>query len=390
MNHHEPDPWEAAMTDAFDRRVRDLHEAPLDLGRVRTRAGGIRRRRVAAAAAGLAAAVAVPVALVVSGSLGGGSTAPEPVAPTSTGPQTDLAPSYVEGTVLRLADGSTVDLPPGAAYDSAVQLGDRVVAAQRDPSDGSTTVVVLEDGTARRFPAASGMRVDARSQVAAFITRDGAVQTVWADGEATLGQGYRGWAVSAVSGGPDCSDPDGDCRVLLRDESGPEGPRALGPDGVVEEPVPGAIGLLDVQGDRWLATTSVDELVPQTCGGLYDADAGAFVFETCDHTPQQLSPTGAYLAATNTYTEGFGPSFVAVLDPATGAELLRVEPAPEQLLGRLAWVDDDTLAFTRATGPTWELLTVTVGEEPVVVAGPTRGLAPDPPTSSPFGLPLGR
>ena len=57
------EPWEGEMSTEFDRRVRDLHEAPLTLDQVRGKAVTIQRRRRAAVAGSIlaAAAVVVPV-----------------------------------------------------------------------------------------------------------------------------------------------------------------------------------------------------------------------------------------------------------------------------------------------------------------------------------------
>ncbi len=93
------------MSREFDQRVRDLHEAPLTLDRVKGKAGRIRRTRrlVAAGGALAAAAVIVPIMVFAGGNLTDDS-GPEP-APKPTPDPTVIDPS---GTGFGYLEGSTI------------------------------------------------------------------------------------------------------------------------------------------------------------------------------------------------------------------------------------------------------------------------------------------
>ena len=85
--------WETEMSDAFDRRVRDLHEAPLSFDQVTTRARGIRRRRRAAVAGGILAVAAVitPIAVITAGDAGRTDGVPPAATPEPDGHRLVLA-----------------------------------------------------------------------------------------------------------------------------------------------------------------------------------------------------------------------------------------------------------------------------------------------------------
>jgi hypothetical protein len=383
--HSTSEPWEGAMSSEFDRRVRHLHEAPLSLESVKGKAVSIRRRRraVAAGAVLATAAVITPVALLAGGQ-GAGTTTPLPINPATTGTQDpgpaapDLSPSYVEGDVLLLPDGSAYDLPK-STYEAAVDLGGRVIGQVRDDS-GNLTVDLVENGeVVRSWTASSGLSVDVDRELAAFVTERGEVQTVWADGERGLAGAFDGWAIRSVSGSS-CVDATSDCRVTLTNEAGTGDPVVLAGDGTSSTPLPGAISIDDVAGERYLAVTELDETVPSTCGGVYATD-GTELVGTCEHQVKQFSPDGRFATGLPSYVDGFGPRTISILDASTGEELGSVTSSDEESMGNAAWVDADTLAMTRYSfaDRTWTLLTLTVGEdEPVVVAGPTKGEEFDP------------
>lgn len=400
------DPWESEMSSEFDRRVRDLHEAPLTLESVKGTAVGIRRKRRAVAAGSVlaAAAVIVPVAVAAATGLGSDRAGEIPAA-TSTPSATDsateapteaptdgdrLEPTYVEGDVLHLPDGSVYELPK-VTYESAAQLGDRVVAQVRD-DQGGLTVDVIEGGeVVDSYTVADGLVVDVDREVAAFITADGSLQTVWSEGQRILAEGYAGWSVRAVDGGPDCDAPatgGSGCRVVLTDQVDARGPLVVDARGTADNPVPGALVISDARDGRYAVTTEIDDLEPSTCGGVHDETTAGLVFETCDFSVDRFSPDGQYAIGLPSYFDGFGPSTVSIIDTATGAEIGTVDTTEEQGLTTVTWVDGDTIAvsmfdFARQE---WSLLSLTAGDdEPVVVAGPAPGSDVD----NPFGL-LGR
>ncbi len=145
--------WETEMSDAFDRRVRDLHEAPISFEQVTTRARGIRRRRQAAVAGGILAVAAVltPIAVVTAGEAGRTDGVPPAATPDQTVTDSsspalpDPGPRPMIGSIQAddfvRGDGVVFDLP-GSGYVRADQLGAEIVAYRRD-DEGNGTIDVL-------------------------------------------------------------------------------------------------------------------------------------------------------------------------------------------------------------------------------------------------------
>lgn len=402
-NDNDSEPWESEMTSEFDRRVRDLHEAPLTLDTVKGRAMNIQRKRRAAVAGGIlvAAAVIVPVAVVAAD--GGNDRAtevppaatdtPSPTAidtpvdpptddPTTATPQDDAVPAYVEGTSFHRADGSVFELP-AATYQSAVTLGERTIAYDRTPEgDGSTVDVIVDGAVTDSYPADFPFVISRSGETVAFVTTDGAVQTLWDDGEVVLAEGYAGWYPTTVVGGPDCIDAEAGgsgCRVFLEDAEGQGVPTGVDSHGI-EDPVQGALRLRDADGAGRLAlVTSLEDL--GSCGGVYDENTSEQVFEQCDFTLGRFSPDGQHVLGNDAYLDGIGPSYAVVVDATTGDELLRLEPA-NGFINRQAWVDDDTIAATVFDFDTmsWSIQTLTMGaDEPETLVGPVAGDEGDAP-----------
>src|SRR5687768_1352061 len=144
-NEHSTDPSESEMSREFDKRVRDIHEAPLTFENVKGKAMTIRRirrnRRIAVAGGILAAAaVVVPVAVFAGNGLGDSNDNLDPVAPTVTqatdtnGPTPTETPtgalgvSYLEGTTWHRTDGSSVEL--NHEYTAGAELDDSLLAVR--------------------------------------------------------------------------------------------------------------------------------------------------------------------------------------------------------------------------------------------------------------------
>lgn len=390
-SHQDSDPWESEMTSEFDRRVRELNEAPLTIEHVRGTAVKIQRKRRAAVAGGIlaAAAVVVPVAILATGSSDDSAPRPDvasqtatdsitPIpSPTESAPPVVTQPSYVEGSTLHLPDGGVYELP-SATYDSATLMGSRVVATSRD-NLGNVTVEVIEEGAVvDSYAARDGISLDADGDVAAFVTPAGDVQTIWADGEAVLADGYRGWSVRGVSGGPDCLDPEAGgsgCQVSLVDQMRTSEPVVVDSHGIEDNPVPDALDIRDVDLGRYAVINQYDE-GNGVCSGVYDSDLGDYAFTTCDFTVVQFSPDGSNVMAFPSQYDGFGPFSISILDATTGTELASISSDDDWSVSRGAWVDEDTIAVNQFSFATqeWRLLEITAGDgEPTVVAGPGPG-----------------
>lgn len=369
--------WENEMGDAFERRVRGLHEAPFDLGAVKGRATRIRRRRRAAVAGGVlaAAAAVVPVALLV-GAGTGDRAGLEPAGPsvTVTDPSDPeaLGTGYLERRTYHRADGTTVDLP--GTYRSATAVGTDVYATRSDEETGDLVVdaVGADGGIVDTFGVLAAPVSDRAQDLVAFVDLDGALVVRWPGGANLLATDLsEGSVILAVAGGPTC-EPGSECRVYLDDESVADGKRVVTADREVEALPADVLAVRDVSEG---GIAAVLESVPgdqESCGGLYDLDAESYVVESCDHSFLGVSPDGELADTTHPYLDGFGNGWAAIVD-RDGTELARYTPAGGVVTDQ-AWQDDEHLLVVAHLYDSREWVVVRLGVDgsEQVVAGPIR------------------
>ncbi|HYG94638.1 MAG TPA: hypothetical protein VD859_13730 [Nocardioides sp.] len=356
--------WESAMSRDFDARVRDLHEAPLDLDHVKGKAVTIRRNRRIAVAGGVlaAAAVVTPVA-VVAGNGDDGARDPGFVdTPTETTAPDPARPAYLfEDTWFR-SDGTEVEVPD-REYDAALLWNGHLVATRYDGEAYFVTDVIDADGNVvDSFDTTGAPAINEAGTTIAWIDTDGTVLTRWADGEVAIGEvdlgapgETIGYDVAAITGGPECDDEAGGCTTYLN--SGLDGVETLDSRGGGDSPVEGMNKVFDATEDGTVSATEevTDDLT--ACGGLYDLSEGDFRWQTCDHQTQELSPGGDYVVGIPSQGDGQGPLAISVLSADDGAETGRWA-ADGAFVGHWAWVDGDTLAFTAHDGANWHLYTM--------------------------------
>ncbi len=373
-------PWESAMSSEFDRRVRDLRETPLTFDTVRGAATGIRRRRRALAAGSLlaAAAVAVAVPLTVGA---GADPAPGPdrepsVAARTSAPTPAPTPPGNPAGVAYVADGSfhaldgRVSALPHDTYENAAALGDDVVTFRRD-ARGAGLVEVLADGeVAETYEADNAFVTSATGGLVAFLTRDGALQTLWDGGARTLAEGYDPAVTSvAAAAGTDCDDR---CRVFVN-TSDRVGSRPLVVDqaGEVSAALPDAQAVTAVSADGSLVAAITDSTDQGSCSAVWDADAEREVAGSCDYVFEDLSPDGRHIEASHPYQDGFGSAWVAILDLELG-EVVRYERSGAAITGR-GWSDDDTVGLMDYADGRWRMVTLGTDGATATVLGPRRG-----------------
>ncbi|WP_345456995.1 hypothetical protein [Nocardioides marinquilinus] len=379
------------MSTEFDRRVRDLHEAPFDLDSVRGKAVRIRRkRRVGAAVAGLAAAaVVLPVALLAAnGQADEGRVVPAATQPTEAVDPTPPAPEaeppadalYLEGDQLHLVDGSVTQLPSAAStYTNAVVQGEgRIVAFRRNDDGSQQAVDVIEDGqVVDSYPTEASMVVG-DSGVVAFVTRGGEVRAIWESGTSVLAEDYRFWTPVAVTGGPACDDED--CQVYLRSERTAEPPVAINGTGAAT-PQSDVVSVLDATDDG-LVSTVVDTGRFEYCSNLFDK--GRPVLEQCDYRLDELSPDGRYALGTDIQSDGIGPGVLYIVD-LDGAVVATFDPG-DAYMNTYEWLDDQTIITTvyDFTTARWSVQTMDLDGTIETIAGPAKGGGTDPSTSPAF------
>lgn len=364
--------WEHEMTDAFDRRVRDLHEAPLTFDHVRGTAMKIRRKRRAAVAGSMlaAAAVIVPVAVVASNSLGGdsGTIPPTTQGPTegptdgpTDGTDTDspvLDPSpiaipFLAGSTLTLPDGSTFQMP-SASYRVAAVLGDRIVGYRNEDAVG-TVDVIDQSGISDSWSGTSELVVSDSGETVAFVSGERELITLWDGGQRTLGSRFSAdVSPVAVAGGPSCDVAD--CRVYLDAGDAVTAPVVVDSEGKQTTVVPGTIKVNDV-----LETLDVDLVALQvsysntgSCSAVYANGAAQPAFETCDYLIEEISPDRQHLLVSDAYGDGIGLGYFAVID-FDGTEVARYAPEGG-FIGQLAWETADTVVATVFDGAGWRIV----------------------------------
>ena len=396
------DSWESEMGDEFERRVRDLHEAPLTLSSVKGTAMKIRTKRRAAVAGGILAAAAVIVPVAVLASTGGSdrsdtiqpagpsTTATDPAtpAPTPTPKPVDPAPTsvpdgpalgvdYLEvgsgNVIYRRADGTAVELP-GTTYVEATDLGGQVAALRYDNPNGQL-VDLIEDGeVVTTYDVRSDLAIAPDGRTVAFITTDDELLFVNGEhGEQSFGTIEPGVTLSAIIGNGDCVLETG-CHPFLEHLNFNEGNAyEINYEGPDSEPAPGALRVNDAE-DGFLVSVLAEATDTGSCGGVYDREGGgAWVFQTCDAQVLDLSPTGEYVVGTDPYGDGVGPGYFSILDSTTGDELARYETDPGFVYSDFLWADDTHAVAVVNDDGAWQIVSLGVDGSVEVLVGPVTG-----------------
>lgn len=378
--------WEVAMSRDFDARVRDLHEAPLDVESVKGRARTIRRNRRAAVAGGVLgiAAIVTPIAVLSDGT---GSQTREPdfaENPTETLVDPSVSSSnYLLDGVWHQSDGDEVALPKtNQSYDAAVLWNDQLVVTRWDGEVYSVADVIDQSGAiVDSFRTTAPVVVDDSGSTIAWIDTDGAVMTAWEGGATSLGTVDLGapgeavaYSVTAVAGGPDCSNERDGCLVYVQSGLG-DSAQVYSAQGVTSATAAGAMKVFDAHADDTGLVISVlsdvtDDL--NTCGGLYEYSTEDYRWQTCDHQVQQISPDGSYVAAPQSQFDGLGPTRLSILDASTG-DLASEFERSGWTVGTWSWTAEGALAFTAFEGRTWHLLAMAPDGEITELATPVRG-----------------
>ncbi len=392
-----PDPtdaaWEDAMSREFDARVRDLHEAPLDVDSVKGKARTIRRNRRAAVAGGVLGVAAIVTPFAVLASNNGGSDSKEPPVVDDPTPSetiadpTSSAPDYVVDGVWHQADGDAITLPTkDNPYDSAVLWNDQLVATYWDGEVYSIADVIDDEGQlVDSFDTTSGVAVNEAGTTIAWIDTDGTVMTAWGDAEddqvsigsvdlAAPGETIA-YSTAAVVGGPNCYEPEagGDgCVVYLNSGLGQES-RSLSSHGINDIAAPGVTKVFDATSEGTLSV--IDEVTDDlnTCGGLFDLVDSALQWRTCDYQVQQISPDGQYVAAAPSQFDGLGPYSISVLDAQTHEEA-GIYTSEGGFIGTWAWTTDGRLIFDAYDGVSWHLFSMAPEDGSITEIGkPLKG-----------------
>jgi hypothetical protein len=382
-NEHSTDPWESEMSREFDKRVRDIHEAPLTFENVKGKAMTVRRKGRIAVAGGIlaAAAVVVPVAVFAGNGLGDSNDNLDPVAPTVTQatdpndptptetPTGALGVSYLEGTTWHRTDGSSVEL--NHEYTAGAELDDSLLAVRQDDRARLTIDVVDTDGAvvasldAYSYPMASP-----DGTAAAYIARNGQLQIYTSTGDSlSMADGFvDGDSIAAVTG-DDCAAGGVNCVVYITHGDGTDA-EAIASEGNRSVIEPNVYKLNDVSPDaRTAAQTSSSD--SGSCSSVIDR-GGPQVFETCEYTFDNFSPDAAHLSGTDAYRDGFGQGYVVILDATNGNQVARWN-ATEGSATNWIWEDESHLLIQAYEQGEWRIYRLGVDGQSEQVLSSTEG-----------------
>lgn len=390
QHDHEDD-----LSRALHRRVDRMHDAPLDLDDIQSRAGRIQRRRRATIGAGLAAAlvVVVPTAIVATG---GFDRSSEDLPPATTTPSateaTDPAASETPPPTATEATGSAATtpfdvsgLPTGAP--PAIEWSD---GRDVHRADGSVAADALPEGVDGFAPMGSGWIASSRDDQGAIVRFVGGDEMTTAqvyDLDGDLASSPDGEVVA-------WTEPDGGVRVVQRDGDEVYELPAIGVPGAYDAAAVSSedckegrttdagctvfVNTLGEQSQLWFSAAHglsdrYDEDVLQltawsegayagitafnddltTCSAVRDPSSLSTVWETCDHRLTDFSRDAAHLLGVGSIGDGFADTQVAILDAADGTVLVDLRSDEQHQAGalQLAWEDDShALVVTYADG----------------------------------------
>ena len=403
MNDEQPKDWERAMSNEFDRRVRDLHEAPLSFEAIKGRATSIRRKRRAAVAGSVLAVAAVitPVAVLALNDDPQSRTiqpAPNPTVVTDPTPTLDPTPApispsdpsqmnidYLTGTTLVRAGRDALELPN--TYQDGTRVGNDMFLGVAYGDEGIFIEEVDGDGTFVGFdPALSSVASNDDRTVAAYLNKDGSVELRSATDRATIPVTFKDGAQPVtVVGDADCIAAES-CLVFVNSEA-EEPPRVVSQDGTA---APLTIDLRSVT-DAELDGTTVGVVSVQnegTCNSVFDGQTGRALFENCEFRYFDFSPDQRFLSGAQSYGDGFGDAWAGIYDAADGSEIARLQSDNEAVV-QSAWAPDNTLMVVTYTFDVrkWSVVRLAPDGTRTTVLGPVTTPSGD---ESPFLLIGGR
>jgi hypothetical protein len=157
--------------------------------------------------------------------------------------------------------------------------------------------------------------------------------------------GVRG-ATDVVAVGRDGS------AVLQPLEGANPGPAVLVRDGKVETLDVSRVQAWSFEADIFARVTEVTDA--GSCSAVHPtADPTAELWSTCDWQVEGFSPDGRWAWGVPSYTDGYGPLSIAVLDAATGEVVREIELAPQRTEAAIldvSWEAEDRLVLEVVAG----------------------------------------
>ena len=142
--------------------------------------------------------------------------------------------------------------------------------------------------------------------------------------------------------------------------------------------MPGLLSLDDISPDGTLATgyTVIDEQAFEFCSAVVEIRTGRQLWETCEASSLRFSPDGESVLGIDPYPDGFGHSFVDVLDARDGTLLRHYEGGT---VFDERWERDGTYLVSMQTNAGENLLLrLGLGDEEPEVVERTAGVSGEP------------
>ncbi len=290
-----------------------------------------------------------------------------------------------DGSSLLRPGGDAQPLP--RAYDAFAPMGDGLVGTASVDDQARSYVLDgdLEEVSQGTNPSGS-LAVTPDGAIVGWVTTEGRPHVV-EDG------GSQEWDLSVVdeagsmaalvSDRGTClegSDGSG-CVAFVNSVEGTSA-RYTSSHGIVDT-VPWVLAVGDASaGGDLLAMTSVSD--EGSCWGRFAAWKKQPLWETCDHTLFDFSPSGTRILAGSAYLDGFGQGSATVLDDE-GAVVAEWHSAGQAALLHTVWEDDDHVLALVFQDDAWAILRLDVTDGSVELAVEP---VPDQAGRTPFVLPV--
>ncbi len=390
---------EQRLSDALRRQAESADPHLLSLDDVTSRAGSIRRRRVASGivAAAAVVAVVVPTAMIATDRA---TNSDPPVATNTPSPSitqdvtidpspTDTVtptgrlvtvpiggdlptgdapqiPISIQNTVLT-TDGTRVDFGQEVTYFA--QVGDAYAAILRtEGTDEATFEVRTADGSVVTTAPANidgALAVTPDGTAVAYVGTDQRIHT-WtdADGDLTFSEELRDIQLAGMTNAEagTCKEPEPEgpgCTVVFS-KGGQDGGAGYADSHGLEDDIPGFTKITDANDGVFAGQNRYfDE---GSCNEVRLGVSGSALWKTCDASPITLSPSNEYVTALPGYYEGMCCSSYSVFDVAAGKKLLEitVQSDAENMgyIPVLGWEDDTHVLAMAFTGDEWRVVRV--------------------------------
>ncbi|MEO6510366.1 MAG: hypothetical protein ABIO16_05185 [Nocardioides sp.] len=289
-----------------------------------------------------------------------------------------------DGWLLIEPDGTT--RPLDRQYDAFATMGDGIVGTAA--VDDTTRAFVL-DGDLHEVSSAEvrggTIATTPDGEIVAWLGADRRPHVVEQGGaqEYDLNPVPQGDHVAAVvSDGTTCKEGEEGqgCAVFVNSIDATAAWISVS-HGIVDS-VPGVLEIDDAAASGVLGMTSL--LDAGSCWGPFKGSKSAPVWETCDYTLFDYSPSGARILGGPAYLDGFGQGLAAVLDGADGRVVAEWHSKGQTALLDTIWEDEDHVLAVVYQREQWAVLRLGVTDGSVEVAVPP---VHDPTGDAPFVLP---